>query len=112
QPRASPTRRSSDLRGRYYEDAGVVRDMFQNHLLQLLSLMAMEPPIRFSADAVRDEKVKVLRAIRPITPPEMHDYLVRGQYGAGTLDGHAVPGYRQEPDVAPDSGTATYSVAR
>ena len=99
-------------RGRYYEEAGVVRDMFQNHLLQLLSLMAMEPPIRFSADAVRDEKVKVLRAIRPITPPEMHDYLVRGQYGAGTLDGHAVPGYREEPDVAPDSGTATYAVAR
>src|SRR5204863_237367 len=99
-------------RGRYYEEAGVVRDMFQNHLLQLLSLMAMEPPIRFSADAVRDEKVKVLRAIRPITPPEMHDYLVRGQYGSGTLDGHAVPGYREEPDVAPDSGTATYAVAR
>src|SRR3989441_12735095 len=86
-------------RGRYYEEAGVVRDMFQNHLLQLLSLMAMEPPIRFSADAVRDEKVKVLRAIRPITPPEMHDYLVRGQYGSGTLNGHAVPGYREEPDA-------------
>ncbi len=99
-------------RGRYYEEAGVVRDMFQNHLLQLLTLTAMEPPVTFSADAVRDEKVKVLRAIRPITPPEMHDYLVRGQYGPGTIDGHAVPGYRQEPNVAPDSGTATYAAAR
>src|SRR5438445_12950656 len=74
--------------------------------------MAMESPIKLSAHAVRDEKVKVLRAIRPITPPEMHDYLVRGQYGAGTLDGQAVPGYREEPDVAPESGTATYAVAR
>jgi len=99
-------------RGRYYEEAGVVRDMFQNHLLQLLTLTAMEPPVRFNADAVRDEKVKVLRAIRPITPPEMHDYLVRGQYGPGTINGQPVPGYRQEPNVAPDSGTATYAVAR
>ena len=70
-------------RGKYYEEAGVVRDMFQNHLLQLLTLMAMEPPVTFSADAVRDEKVKVLRAIRPVTPAVMHDYAVRGQYGPG-----------------------------
>ena len=96
-------------RGKYYEEAGVVRDMFQNHLLQLLSLMAMEPPVTFSADAVRDEKVKVLRAIRPITPAVMHDYSVRGQYGPGTIDGKPVPGYRQEPDVAPDSATPTYA---
>ena len=99
-------------RGRYYEEAGVVRDMFQNHLLQLLTLTAMEPPVTFSADAVRDEKVKVLRAIRPIAPAEMHDYLVRGQYGPGAIDGRIVPGYREEPDVAPDSGTATYAAAR
>ncbi|HYL54876.1 MAG TPA: glucose-6-phosphate dehydrogenase [Gemmatimonadales bacterium] len=99
-------------RGRYYEEAGVVRDMFQNHLLQLLTLTAMEPAVRFNAEAVRDEKLKVLRAIRPITPPEMHDYLVRGQYGPGTINGEPVPGYRQEPNVAPDSGTATYAVAR
>ena len=99
-------------RGRYYEEAGVVRDMFQNHLLQLLTLTAMEPPVKFSADAVRDEKVKVLRAIRPITPAEMHDYLVRGQYGLGTIDGRRVPGYREEPNVAPDSGTSTYAAAR
>ena len=99
-------------RGKYYEEAGVVRDMFQNHLLQLLSLTAMEPPVTFSADAVRDEKVKVLRAIRPITPAEMHDYSVRGQYGPGTIDGKPVPGYRQEPNVAPDSGTPTYGAIR
>jgi glucose-6-phosphate 1-dehydrogenase len=95
-------------RGKYYEEAGVVRDMFQNHLLQLLTLMAMEPPVTFSADAVRDEKVKVLRAIRPVTPAVMHDYSVRGQYGAGMIDGKPVPGYREEPNVAPDSPTATY----
>lgn len=99
-------------RGRYYEEAGVVRDMFQNHLLQLVSLMAMEPPVTFSADAVRDEKVKVLRAVRAIAPTEMHDYLVRGQYGPGSMDGQQTAGYRQEPNVAPDSGVATYAAAR
>jgi glucose-6-phosphate 1-dehydrogenase len=99
-------------RGKYYEEAGVVRDMFQNHLLQLLTLTAMEPPVTFSADAVRDEKVKVLRAIRPIIPAVMHDYSVRGQYGPGTIDGKPVPGYRQEPDVAPDSATPTYGAIR
>jgi glucose-6-phosphate 1-dehydrogenase len=86
--------------------------MFQNHLLQLLTLTAMEPPVTFSADAVRDEKVKVLRAIRPITSGVMHDYAVRGQYGPGTIDGKPVPGYRQEPDVAPDSATLTYAAIR
>jgi glucose-6-phosphate 1-dehydrogenase len=99
-------------RGKYYEEAGVVRDMFQNHLLQLLTMMAMEPPVTFSADAVRDEKVKVLRAIRPVTPAVMHDYSVRGQYGPGTIDGKPVPGYREEPHVAPDSGTPTYCAIR
>ncbi|MFL5496233.1 MAG: glucose-6-phosphate dehydrogenase [Gemmatimonadales bacterium] len=99
-------------RGKYYEEAGVVRDMFQNHLLQLLSLTAMEPPVTFSADAVRDEKVKALRAIRPITPEVMHDYSVRGQYGPGVIDGRPVPGYRQEPDVAPESATPTYCAVR
>lgn len=99
-------------RGKYYEEAGVVRDMFQNHLLQLLTLMAMEPPVTFSADAVRDEKVKVLRAIRPITPVVMHDYSVRGQYGPGVIDGKPVAGYREEPDVAPESATPTYCAVR
>ncbi len=99
-------------RGKYYEEAGVVRDMFQNHLLQLLTLMAMEPPVTFSADAVRDEKVKVLRAIRPVTPAVMHDYSVRGQYGPGMINGKPVPGYREEPHVALDSGTPTYCAIR
>jgi glucose-6-phosphate 1-dehydrogenase len=99
-------------RAKYYEEAGVVRDMFQNHLLQLLTLMAMEPPVTFSADAVRDEKVKALRAVRPITPAVMHEYSVRGQYGPGIINGKPVPGYREEPDVAPDSGTGTYGAIR
>lgn len=102
----------AEARGKYYEEAGVVRDMFQNHLLQLLTLTAMEPPVAFSADAVRDEKVKVLNAIRPITPIEMHDYAVRGQYGSGTMGQKQVPGYRDEANVAPDSPTATYAAIR
>ena len=77
-------------RGGYYESAGVVRDMFQNHLLQLLCLTAMEPPVGFNADAVRDEKGKLLRAVRPIAPEEVSTVAVRGQYGAGTVDGTPV----------------------
>jgi len=92
-------------RGKYYEEAGIVRDMFQNHLLQLLTLSAMEPPTAFSADAVRDEKVKVLRSIRPIETGRA----VRGQYGPGRVDGATVPGYRAEEHVAADSRTPTYA---
>ncbi|HET7584570.1 MAG TPA: glucose-6-phosphate dehydrogenase [Gemmatimonadaceae bacterium] len=99
-------------RAGYYEEAGVVRDMFQNHLLQLLALTAMEPPVAFRADAVRDEKVKVLNAIRPIAPEEMHTYSVRGQYGPGTIDGERVVGYREEPRVNPQSQTPTYAALR
>jgi glucose-6-phosphate 1-dehydrogenase len=99
-------------RAKYYEEAGVVRDMFQNHLLQLLTLTAMEPPVAFNADAVRDEKVKVLRALRPFTVEEAHDVAVRGQYGPGTLAGKSVSGYREEPDIAKDSGTPTYAAVR
>jgi glucose-6-phosphate 1-dehydrogenase len=99
-------------RAGYYEEAGVVRDMFQNHLLQLLSLMAMEPPVAFQADAVRDEKLKVLRAIRRFSAAEMHDYAVRGQYGPGTVNGAAVPGYREEPDVDPGSDVPTWAAIR
>jgi glucose-6-phosphate 1-dehydrogenase len=99
-------------RAGYYEEAGVVRDMFQNHLLQLLTLVAMEAPVTFSADAVRDEKVKVLRALRPITAAEIHDYAVRGQYGPGTMDGMPVPGYREEKGVAPASATPTWAALR
>ncbi len=99
-------------RGRYYEEAGVLRDMFQNHLLQLLALTAMEPPASAAADAVRDEKAKVLRAIRPVAPELLATSAVRGQYGPGTVEGAPVPGYRGEPDVAADSCTATYAALR
>jgi glucose-6-phosphate 1-dehydrogenase len=89
-------------RGGYYDQAGVLRDMFQNHLLQLLTVTAMEAPARFNADAVRNEKVKVLEAIRPMNPAEVAENTVRGQY----------LGYRQEKDVAPDSQTATFAAVR
>ncbi len=99
-------------RGGYYEKAGVVRDMFQNHLLQLLSLTAMEPPIGFSAFAVRDEKVKLLRAVRPVSSDEVFEAAVRGQYGPGKIGGKEVLGYRQEPGVAKDSPTPTYAAIK
>jgi glucose-6-phosphate 1-dehydrogenase len=95
-------------RGRYYEEAGIVRDMFQNHLLQLLALTAMEPPTAFNADAVRDEKVKVLRTIRPIEP----DAAVRGQYGPGRVCDADAIGYREEENVAAKSQTPTYAAMR
>ena len=99
-------------RGGYYEKAGVMRDMFQNHLLQLLCLTAMEPPVAFSAFAVRDEKVKLLRAVRPISPDEVFGNAVRGQYGPGIIRDKPVVGYRQEPGVAKDSGTPTYAALK
>ena len=99
-------------RGNYYEEAGVVRDMFQNHLLQLLSLTAMEPPPQMSANAVRDEKVKVLKSIRWLTPATIPDNAVRAQYTAGAIKGKPVPGYTQEPNVAPDSTVPTFGAVR
>ncbi len=98
-------------RGGYYEEAGVVRDMLANHMLQLLTLTAMEPPVSFDADAVRDEKVKVLRGMRPFDRERVLRECVRGQYGAGWIGGERVPGYREEPKVAPDSPTPTYVAA-
>jgi glucose-6-phosphate 1-dehydrogenase len=95
-------------RAAFYEQAGAIRDVFQNHLLQLLALTAMEPPIDFSADSVRNEKVKVLRALH--TPGPTH--VVRGQYGRGYIEGEEVPGYREEPGVAPESMTETYIAAK
>ena len=87
-------------RAGYYEEAGVVRDMFQNHLLELLALTAMEPPVAFRADAVRTEKIKVLDAIRPIPGDALDRYAVAGQYVAGVIGGMRVAGYRDEPGVA------------
>jgi len=98
-----------ERRGRYFEEAGILRDMVQNHLLQLLTLVAMEPPVAFEADAVRDEKVKVLKALRPLTADEMDRTVVRGQYGPGRIGDEAVSGYREEPDVKPDSRTETFA---
>jgi glucose-6-phosphate 1-dehydrogenase len=98
-------------RGAFYEETGASRDVLQNHMLQLVSLVAMEPPARFEADALRDEKVKVLRAIA-IEPSEVAAKVVRGQYGPGWVAATAVPGYRGEPDVDPTSETETFVAAR
>ena len=99
-------------RAGYYEQAGALRDMFQNHLLQLFCLVAMEPPASFEADAVRDEKGKVLKAVRPI-PLDRHElYAVRGQYASGVLGGEEAVGYRDERGVAPDSKTETYAALK
>jgi glucose-6-phosphate 1-dehydrogenase len=99
-------------RGAYYDQAGVLRDIVQNHILQLLALVAMEPPSTLSAEAVRNERLKVLDAIRPLSPEEVLQSAVRGQYGAGVVDGANVPAYRQEPRVAPQSMTETYAALR
>jgi glucose-6-phosphate 1-dehydrogenase len=99
-------------RGGYYDKAGVVRDMFQNHLLQLLCLTAMEPPVSFSADAVRDEKGKLLKAVRQVVPEQVASVAVRGQYGAGKIGDREMVAYRQEPGVAPDSNTVTYAAIK
>jgi glucose-6-phosphate 1-dehydrogenase len=95
-------------RADYYESAGAIRDIFQNHLLQLLALTAMEPPVDFTAESVRNEKVKVLRALHTPGPKSV----VRGQYGRGYIEGEEVPAYREEQGVAPDSMTDTYVAAK
>ncbi len=97
-----------ELRGGYYDKSGVLRDMVQNHILSVLSLIAMEPPSSISGDAVRNEKVKVLEAIRPMEPEEVISNTVRGQYGAGLIGGKSVAAYRTEPDVDPASNTETF----
>jgi glucose-6-phosphate 1-dehydrogenase len=99
-------------RAAFYERTGVVRDILQNHLLQLVALVAMEPPIGFEADFIRDEKVKIFRSIRPLAPRDVDAEAVRGQYGAGTVGRLAVPGYRGEGLVAPESTTPTFVAAR
>lgn len=95
-------------RGAYYDESGALRDMVQNHLLQLLCLTAMEPPAAFEADSVRDEKLKVLRALRPLEGEVALRKTVRGQYHRGAADGEPAPGYRDEPDVPGDSHTETF----
>lgn len=95
-------------RGGYYDHSGALRDMVPNHIFQLISLVTMEPPISFDADSVRDEQAKALRAVSPMTPEQVLQNSVRGQYGAGTSGGKAIPGYRQETNVNPQSNTETF----
>ena len=99
-------------RGAYYDTAGAIRDMVQNHMMQLLCLVAMEPPVDLSADAVRNEKVKVLQALPRWTDADVHDNVVRAQYTAGSIQGQEVPGYLQEKGVKPDSKTSPYVALR
>ncbi|MBM3859621.1 MAG: glucose-6-phosphate dehydrogenase [Verrucomicrobia bacterium] len=101
-----------ETRGAFYEQAGALRDMVSNHMMQLLALTAMEPPSSLAAEDIRDEKVKLLRAIRPIRPNCACDCSVRGQYARGTVGGKRVAGYREEPNVAPDSNTETYAALK
>ncbi len=95
-------------RGNFYEGTGALRDMVQNHLFQLLAMTAMEPPLSFDADALRDEKTKLLHAITPLTPEEVHSHAIRGQYDAGTVKGKPMSAYRDESRVAPGSNTETF----
>ncbi|MDQ5807752.1 MAG: glucose-6-phosphate dehydrogenase [Actinomycetota bacterium] len=99
-------------RAGYYDQSGALRDLVQNHMLQLLTLLAMEPPVRFTADQVRDEKVKVLRSIPAPDPERIEQFAVRAQYGAGTVAGEDVPAYLHEPDVPDDSKTETFAALR
>lgn len=96
----------------YYEQAGVLRDMFQNHMMQLLALTAMEPPSLFEADYVRDERVKVFRSLRPFPVENLNKFLILGQYGSGVIDGKKVPAYRDEPGVSPESLTPTFATMK
>lgn len=99
-----------EKRAAYYEEAGILRDMFQNHMMQLLAVTAMEPPSIFEANQVRDEHVKVFRALRPFSPANQTENLVLGQYGPGTVDGKQVRGYREEAGVRADSLTPTFGM--
>ncbi|HQU15709.1 MAG: glucose-6-phosphate dehydrogenase [Chromatiales bacterium 21-64-14] len=99
-------------RGGYYEHAGALRDMVQNHLLQLLCLVAMEPPVAYDADDIRGKKMDVLRALRPIPQDAVSTFAVRGQYGRGWIGGQEVPAYREEPGVDPESNTETFAALK
>ncbi|EHM52114.1 glucose-6-phosphate dehydrogenase [Cardiobacterium valvarum] len=103
---------SVENRGGYYDGSGAVRDMFQNHLLQILAMVAMEPPALIDADSIRDEAAKVLHSLHPLDAEYLKNNLVLAQYGKGEINGRAVPGYRQEKGVAPDSSTETYMALR
>jgi len=99
-------------RASFYEQTGVIRDIVQNHILQIVGLVAMEPPIGFEADFIRDEKVKICRSIQPMSEEYIDRFTIRGQYGAGQVEGKNVGGYREETDVAADSPTPTFFAAK
>ena len=99
-------------RGGYYEEAGVMRDMIQNHVFQVVSLIAMEPPASLGANSVRDEKIKAMQAVRPFPLDRLDEFVVRGQYGAGFIDDKVVAGYREEAGVHPESSTETYTAMK
>jgi glucose-6-phosphate 1-dehydrogenase len=99
-------------RGAFWEEAGMLRDIVQNHMMQLLSLVAMEPPVSLAADAIHDEKVKVLQAIRPFQQEDFTTSCIRGQYGPGFINGEPVVGYTQEKNVSPTSHVETYAALR
>lgn len=99
-------------RGHFYEEEGLMRDILQNHMMQLLTLVAMEPPGNLSADSVRDEKVKVLQSVRTLSKKDIHEHVVRGQYGPGYINGESVVGYREEKDVSSESVTDTFVALR
>lgn len=101
-----------EARGSYYENAGALRDMIQNHILQLLCMIAMEPPVSFNANEIRNKKVDVLKAIRRISPDMVQDFAARGQYGPGWMKSSQVPGYRQEQGVDPQSNTETFAAVK
>jgi len=101
-----------EQRAGYYEEAGVIRDMFQNHMFQLLALTAMEPPVSFGAEPVRDEKVKVFNSIQPFPLDRLSDYVAIGQYGKGRIDQNPVPGYREEKGVSEKSVTPTFAAMK
>ncbi len=99
-------------RGKFWEEAGMLRDIVQNHMMQLLSLVAMEPPVNLNPDSIHDEKVKILQSIRPIHPDNFDTEVIRGQYGPGFINGEPVKGYRQEDNVNPQSNIETYVAMR
>ncbi len=99
-------------RGKYFEGAGIVRDMIQNHVIQLLTLIAMEPPVNLDPSTIRAKKIELLEAIRPIREEEVEKFCVRGQYGSATVDGEYIPAYREEKDVKPKSTTETFAALK
>ncbi len=101
-----------EYRAKYYEQSGALRDMIQSHLMQVMTLVAMEPPVEFTDQAVRDEKMKVLRAVRRFKPRDAERYAVAAQYASGSINGEKVPAYVAEPGVAPDSATETFAAVR